>query len=311
MRGQNMATWVEIQDYIPPEGWKGEGKESSRRACELLEANQILYFPRPPFAFPEGNREFLISLRGSNSAVHKNISYRPGEDAMRGFDGPPPSQQRLHAILRDYSHNAVAVVRRLLAPYDGHFTLDYASFRPLEEEGRALPLHKRNDLLHVDAFPSRPTAGGRILRVFTNLHTTRPRVWTVGEGFRELAGRLAMDAGLAHYAEGGTSRSFTKLLRGLGAPLPQRSAYDRFMLHFHDYLKENAPYQKDCPKTRLEFPPSATWLVFTDGVPHAVLSGQFALEQTFIIERDGLVAPQMAPVAILESLCGRPLAAAH
>jgi len=61
--------------------------------------------------------------------------------------------------------------------------LDFASFRPLEEQGRDLSLHKRNDLLHVDAFPSRPTHGGRILRVFANINPSVGRVWNVGEPF--------------------------------------------------------------------------------------------------------------------------------
>jgi hypothetical protein len=59
----------------------------------------------------------------------------------------------------------------------------------------------------------------------------------------------------------------------------------------------------------MEFPPMSTWLVYTDGVPHAVMSGQHALEQTFIISRAGLVAPQISPIGVLEKLCGRPLAA--
>jgi hypothetical protein len=42
-------------------------------------------------------------------------------------------------------------------------------------------------------------------------------------------------------------------------------------------------------------------------VTHAVLSGQFALEQTFLIARDSLVLPQMAPVAVLERLAGKEL----
>jgi hypothetical protein len=44
-------------------------------------------------------------------------------------------------------------------------------------------------------------------------------------------------------------------------------------------------------------------------VSHAVLSGQFALEQTVILSRGSLVAPESAPIAILERLAGRPLAA--
>ncbi len=303
-----MAGWIEIADYVYPGGWQGSGVDRARAYCERLEANAILYFSRPPFAFADADREFLVSQRKADSAVHKNVSYRPSEDALRGFEGTAETKQRLREVLRRYSQNVTAFVRAFLAPYDGHYALDYASFRPIEEERRDLPLHKRNDLLHVDAFPSRPTHGGRILRVFTNIHPSKMRVWNVGEDFSTLAARMANGAGLDKFAaEGGTS-FFGRTLGALGAPIPNRSAYDRFMLHFHDYLKEDAAYQADSPKTRLEFPPMATWLVYTDGVPHSVLSGQHALEQTFIISRKGLVAPQASPIGVLEKLCGRPLA---
>jgi len=76
------------------------------------------------------------------------------------------------------------------------------------------------------------------------------------------------------------------------------------MLHFHDYLKGNTAFQSGCPKSRWEFPPESTWIVLTDMVPHAVESGQFALEQTFIVPRDALVRPELAPVSILERLSG-------
>jgi len=79
------------------------------------------------------------------------------------------------------------------------------------------------------------------------------------------------------------------------------------MLGFHDYLKFNAAYQQTCAKYRFEFPPDSTWMVFTDVVPHAVLSGQFALEQTVIVRRESLAAKQHAPIAILEQICARPL----
>jgi hypothetical protein len=49
-------------------------------------------------------------------------------------------------------------------------------------------------------------------------------------------------------------------------------------------------------------------MVLTDMVSHAVLSGQFALEQTVILARESLVAPDKAPIAILERIAGRPLA---
>jgi hypothetical protein len=49
-------------------------------------------------------------------------------------------------------------------------------------------------------------------------------------------------------------------------------------------------------------------MVFTDVVPHAVLSGQYALEQTVIVDRESLVGRENAPIEILQGLCGRQLA---
>jgi hypothetical protein len=305
-RGVTIAAmpWLEVKDY-GPEGWAPgiSGAERGRLYCEQLERGEILFFPAPPFLLSADDVEFLRRQRAADSRLHKNVSYRPGPDVLRGFSDGGEAQGRMHAFMRNYSRQVVDFVSRFLVPYAGKFQLDFASFRPLEEENRSLPLHKRNDLLHVDAFPSRPTRGGRILRVFTNVHPEKERAWMTGARFPQLASRYAADAGLNRIA---TSRSWTSALRALG--LPARSAYDRFMLHFHDWLKENSAFQKSPEHQRLSFPPHATWLVFTDGVPHAALSGQFALEQTFIIPPDALVDPAAAPIRILEELCGRKLA---
>ncbi len=102
-------------------------------------------------------------------------------------------------------------------------------------------------------------------------------------------------------------RSLIRSARAVGLPLIDRSPYDRFMLRFHHYLKTNQAFQASCPKFRWEFPPNSTWLVFTDMVPHAALSGRFALEQTFPVPRDALLLPHKSPVQILEDLSGTPL----
>ncbi|MDQ6758503.1 MAG: Kdo hydroxylase family protein, partial [Acidobacteriota bacterium] len=145
------------------------------------------------------------------------------------------------------------------------------------------------------------------------LNTEQKRVWLTSDPFAELAPKYADAAGLGELAgHSGTGvnnllRSSIRALRSLGLPLADRSVYDRFMLGFHDYLKGNAEYQRDCPKYRFEFPPNTTWMVFTDVVPHAVLSGRFAIEQTFIISRSSLANPSHAPVSILEALSGKAL----
>jgi hypothetical protein len=44
-------------------------------------------------------------------------------------------------------------------------------------------------------------------------------------------------------------------------------------------------------------------------VPHAVESGQNAVEQTFSVPCEALLRPELAPVRVLERLCGAPLTA--
>jgi hypothetical protein len=302
---------IVVEDFKRAGGWAGaEQQEARARAyCEMLERGQILLFRELPFSLPQSDQEFLIGQSWTELRLHKNVSYRPGEDVLRGVSGNDETVGKIQRILGCYSEQVVDFARKFLSPYAGRWTLDFASFRPLEEEGRDLPLHKRNDLLHVDAFPSRPTRGGRILRIFTNINRTRPRVWNTTEDFGELAKRYAMDAGLREIAEddGFVSRAVQNWGAKLGLPGMGRTAYDMFMLRFHDYLKENSEFQEKCLKVKLEFPPLSTWIVFTDCTAHAVMSGQFALEQTFLIPPRALVAKQQAPYRILEELVGLPL----
>ena len=308
------ANWIAVEDYKFPGGWtnatNSTDKESRARAlCRQLEAGKILFFPKLPYEFPSVEREFLLSREWNELRLHKNVSYRPGDDVMRGFSGDHGTETHLHDILRNYSANVVKFLRDFLRPYAGEWKLDFASFRPFEEEGRDLSLHKRNDLLHVDAFRLRPTRGGRILRVFTNLHATKPRVWYAIDDFGYVAEKYAADAGLSRFAakNGALRRNVSRWAAGLGLARLSRTPYDRFMLRFHDYLKENEDFQANSPKLRLEFPPLATWMVFTDGVAHAAMSGQFAMEQTLLIPPQALVAPESAPYRILERIAARPL----
>jgi hypothetical protein len=306
-KGEPSMAWTEIADYDSTTPFSDS---RSTAYCKILEQGGILFFKQIPFDFPLADREWLLNQKQSGFKAHKNISYRPGEDVLRGDATDTPEQRdKLLAIMRNFSQQVVSFAERFLQPYAGKWRLDFASYRSVEESGRDLPLHKRNDLMHVDAFPTRPTHGGRILRIFTNINPARPRVWEVTDGFTPIAKAYAEQVGLKKFAAGVPLRgAIAPLLKAVGVKGADRSAYDRFMLRFHDYLKENEKYQKEWPKTHIEFPPNSTWLVYTDTVPHAVMSGQYALEQTFIIPRSALVAPEAAPIAILESLAGRQLA---
>lgn len=305
---------IEVVDYTA-DGWAEPVQRDARSRwyCARLEEGQILLFPATPFALPDEDRDFLIGVRQTTAAYHKNISYRPEERRIRGLDRGSADAGRLNVILGTYSERVTAFAREFLAPYARGWQLDFASFRSIEERGRGLSLKSRNDLLHTDAFPTRPTNGNRILRVFTNVNPTEPRVWLTAEPFDVIAPRLAADAGLSRCAEFARSpwrrltRVLPRLAGTLGLPLPERSPYDRFMLGFHDYLKANRAFQESAAKSRWEFPPNSTWIVFTDAVPHAVLSGRFALEQTYIVSERDLVLPEKSPRRVLERLCGTSL----
>jgi hypothetical protein len=307
--------WISVGDYRYPEGWS-QGTDVAARAreyCRQLEEGGIIYFDSTPFEFPQEEIDFLLSQKQSSFKGHKNISYRPGTDLLRGDAGETPEAgQKLRSIMRSFSQRITAFADQFLAPYAGHRKLDFASYRPVEEHNRDLPLHKRNDLVHVDAFPSRPTRGGRILRIFANINPRRGRVWEVTEPFEAIAKKYASDAGLKQLTADSPVRallrSMSPLLKTVGVKGTDRSAYDRFMLRFHDYLKENSDYQTKYPKERIEFPPGSSWMVYTDTVPHAVLSGQYALEQTYIIPVDAMVAPTHAPIRVLEGMVGHGLA---
>ena len=297
---------IKITDY-DANGWRDKNDIKTRAAkyCELLEAGNVLFFNGVPFDLPESNREFLLSQRQTESVFHKNISYRPKKDVLRGTNKHSDAA-RMREVMKSYSAEVTRFISDFLAPYNGKLDLDFASFRPLEEKGRNLPLKKRNDLLHVDSFPTRPTKGARILRVFTNINPTEPRVWNIAEPFEILAERYAVKADLEKFSVKKSS-GISRFLNQIGLPVGDHSAYDKFMLHFHDYLKANENFQANCDKQRLEFPPNTTWMVYTDGVPHAALSGQYALEQTYIVPVEALVAKDKAPINVLEAICKRTL----
>lgn len=296
-------------------GWAlpAEAEACARRYCERLEEGDILFFAEAPFALEEQDRAFLLQARQSGSAHHKNISYKPAHDRINGLTRGSADETKMRGVMRAYSQSVSQFVDRFLLPYAGRWRLDFASFRSIEEEGRNLPQSKRNDLLHVDAFPTRPSNGDRILRVFTNLNPDQSRVWLTSDPFDRLVKNYGDPASFGRVAARSRSpwramvRRAAHAARAAGVSIAGRAPYDEFMLGFHHYLKGNQDFQRNCAKSKWEFPPGSTWLVYTDLVPHAVLSGRFALEQTFFISRSAMLIPEKAPYRVLQEITGVPV----
>jgi hypothetical protein len=87
----------------------------------------------------------------------------------------------------------------------------------------------------------------------------------------------------------------------------KRSEYDHLMLHLHDAMKADLDYQKSSPQETMPFPPGCVWICFSDQASHAVMSGQFMMEQTFFLPVKAMARPDHAPLGILERLKGRAL----
>lgn len=272
--------------------WPPERRQAAgRNLCCALEAGEILYFPSSPLTLPAGDAEFLLRQKQAAGPHHKNIAFKPGPDRLSGYAGQ--DAERMRAVMRRFSQAALPLLAQLLPPYQ--MEADFASFRGLEEQGRKLAERSRNDLLHVDSFPTRPTHGMRILRFFINLNSAAARVWRTGPPFPELARAYAASSGLLRRA---LHPSLGARIGELGHPRP---AYDRFMLAFHHWLKANAAFQAQQHPV-WAFPPGSAWICLTDTVSHAVLRGQYALEQTAMVRPEGLQAPDLAPAAVFADL---------
>ena len=278
----------------------------------VLENGDLLFFPDGGFEIPRDVRTALLGVSQDARSFHKNIAYKTNTGQVSGLEDRAQAAQ-IRPGMEEYSKRAIQFMTRILPEYSRNWKIDYASFRSIEERGRALPLKKRNDLLHVDAFPTRPVFGNLILRCFTNVNPEQSREWMTSDPFAILGPGEAVNAGLGRFAVAAGSRltamkrAAARALRKAGLPVVDRSPYDSFMLHFHDWLKANRNYQENCRKYRFDLPPGSTWLVFTDMVPHAVLGGRLAFEQTMIVSRDSLARPENAPSSILEKIAGKSL----
>lgn len=276
---------------------------------DRLEGGEIVFYPLCPFPLPEEDDRLFLLDQQRSSTVHKNISYDPSTGKVTGFRRHSAVQaDRLRHLLAAFSDAASGWLAATLPRYARTWRLDRASFRPEEEATRQLRWTARNDLLHVDAFPNRPTQGDRILRLFVNVNRTEPRIWVTSEPFAKLLARFGADVGLpTKWGLGWTWRLRQEALHLFQPGQPRRSIYDAFMLRFHDFLKANDDFQERSPKRYWTFPPGSAWLGFTDGISHAALRGRYALEHSFFVSLEALVLPAEAPAVLLERACGVPV----
>ena len=263
-----------------------------------LEAGKVLFFPRLGFAVQPDEQALL--REDMLAPKSRNVSLG-ADGVLKGAAGSAQDQQALAAMVGRFRQQALQLVDDLLPEYKGQLRVAPTSFRPKQVETRAQSVRADDQRMHVDAFPSRPSYGERLLRVFTNLNPHGvPRVWRVGEDFETIARRYLPQAKPYRLWQ-------AKVLNAVHATKSLRSEYDHLMLQLHDLMKFDEQYQKNGTQVTVPFPPGSVWVCFSDQATHAVMSGQFMMEQTLYLPPGKEVDPQASPLAILTRLVGRPL----
>lgn len=275
---------VETQDLT----WLSS--EQKEQAIEALEAGKVIYFPT--YFFNKKDKDWIASSEAWLDKNSKNISYDYITQRLAGVNKKNSSSEleaNLQLFMHDFAEFSLALVSDVLPWYAQDLTWGRTSFRPAAIEGRKTSKRKDDTRLHVDSFAATPVNGLRILRVFCNVNAfNEPRVWHLGETFPEVMAQFA--GKISPYRP-----MLAKALKCLKATKSLRSAYDHYMLKLHDTMKLDDAYQASCEKQRVDFPAQSSWVVFTDQVSHAALSGQFLLEQTFYLPIHSLKKPEQSP----------------
>ena len=255
----------------------------------------MVYLPQLPFKLNPHELAFLSPV--VTDGVAKNVSYDIRCEKLAGTDCTGEPAIQLKAMMHRYALYARQLLDNLFPHYAPHIKQARTSYRPVEIAGRKAPSYRKDDtLLHIDAFPASPVKGTRILRVFTNVNPHgQERIWRVGEPLPKVIEKFT-----PHIRK--PLPGLARLQQLLKITRDYRTPYDHYMLHIHNTMKGDAHYQKNVPQQEVRFPAGSTWLVYTDQVSHAAMSGQYVFEQTFHLPVSGLHNPDTAPLKILAEI---------
>lgn len=265
--------------------------DTAKTLTEALEAGSIIFLPKLHFELLAKER-FLLSESIMNHK-QKNVSFDAKKNQLSGSQLVNGQAQVLHDFMQRFANSAKYLVEHLFPTYQATLDPGRTSYRPVEAKGRESSAKKDDTRLHVDAFVSSPTQGKRILRVFSNINPdSKPRHWRAGQAFSMVAERFVPKIKKPILG----SRT---LLNLFGLTKTYRSDYDHYMLNIHDKMKLDDDYQKLAVTENLYLPANSTWIVLTDVVSHAAISGQFMLEQTFYFPQQAMYDSSRAPEQII------------
>ena len=278
---------------------------------DALERGNIVKFVPSPIELPGNDALEQLRTELPKQLKRKNVSYHPEADKVTGLDDDSPVADLAYDVLSTHRDRVTGLLRTVMPTLATNLRSGTSSFRPLQEKGRNLKPHASNELVHIDAGAYGATNGDRILRFFVNVNPEVDRVWASKGTFPALFKKFGREAGLHEHLTPTLQRGLggkfrTALLNGLaGAGLPlatvlDSSPYDRVMRRFHNYMKDTPEFQANMESHEVfHFEPFSAWMVFTDMVSHASVSGQHALIYTGIVKLEDCRLPELAPFNIL------------
>ena len=116
-------------------GTRAGGFARARLLRTSREGTDSFFFKSLPFHFPIEDQEFLLAQQWTELRLHKNVSYRPSEDVLRGVSGDARTIERIHTIMRNYSAQVIEFLTKFLAPYATKWNLDFSQFSPTRGRG--------------------------------------------------------------------------------------------------------------------------------------------------------------------------------
>ncbi len=213
-------------------------------AVSELEQGKVLFLPELAFTLSE--QEMPLLDPALVDPKRKNISYQPLSGKLTGV-AVAERRQQVQQLLERYYQSCRQLIAGLLPEYQEalHHPTGSLRLHPVSAWRASSSWRKDDSRLHVDAFPSRPNYGERILRIFTNINPHgEHRQWRVGEPFPELAQRFMPR--LARYS------AFSSWLQHrVRITKTRRSHYDHLMLQLHDAMKADGDYQQQGPQLAL------------------------------------------------------------
>lgn len=287
-------------EVIDAVGWTGVvPARIVERATDALEDGCVLRLALP-FALNEDER--IIFRDDVLSGNRKSVSFDPRDGRLKGSDDDAALRRALTAACERYCRRTLALAGKLFPSYRDALVAGRTSFRPAEVRGRPPKSWRKDDArLHVDAFPTTPVHGLRMLRFFTNVNPNgQSRHWQLGEPFETVAQRFLPRVARYSVLAAGA-------LAALRVTKTLRSAYDHCMLHIHDGMKADVDYQRNAPREDIRFESGETWIVFSGQASHAALSGRFMFEQTIYLPVEAQRFPERSPLRVLERLAGHKL----